>query len=141
MIITIPKGSWRSFLKKAKSAYPKEYLEVVCGHRTPTGFEVTKFVTVPHTTTGNADLHYDERDLDSIRLQTISAGDGDDVIGTIHTHTISSGDTSLSECDLTDAWRLGEHISGVVNLTKKDGKFIWATSWWVPALKVKAIFS
>ena len=127
---------WKSFIRRAKEAFPKEHCEALWGNATVDGFRVTKFAAMKtNAVSDNATVDYDE---DELQNQMVAAArEGFTFLGTIHTHPDKEFDTAASTFDHYAAAKDGERVMGVVVLYKNDkNKFIVKTDWWIPQPRI-----
>jgi hypothetical protein len=128
--------AWHGYMRRAKKAFPNEYVEALWGVPTVDSFRITDFVKLRAIGSKNHIECYD--DSTEIKRQILEAkAAGKEFLGTIHTHPSKAFDTAASTTDHHSAVQDGERIMGVVVLHKKGRRFISEVEWWFPQPKIE----
>lgn len=129
--IVAPRAALRQFRAECRRKYPKEHVGALFGHRAPDGsVMITRIAPVPHTST-NGHVDYDTGALQ--KSKTTAIKDGEEWLGTIHSHCyVASNPTCwhLSETDINSAIMDGETICGLVYVYARGRRS--DVSWYIP---------
>lgn len=135
--VVTSQDAWNGFLRRAKKAFPKEYMEVIWGVETVDSYRITDFKKIHTAKQTQRGLEYDDVTLEKLKWQ--AAQEGKEFLGTVHTHPRAEFDTSPSQEDHTHAVSGGEKVMGVVVIYKKNNRFVVETDWWFPQRKIEFI--
>jgi proteasome lid subunit RPN8/RPN11 len=123
--------AWLAFLRRAKSHFPKEYIEALWGNETVDSFRIVEFRKMRITATTPTTIDYD--DAEATRQRVLAGEEDLTFLGTIHTHPGKGYDTSPSQHDHIDAIKDGERVMGVVYIFQRPSKrFHIRVDWWFP---------
>lgn len=121
------------FRKKVILAYPKEYMETLWGKIEGSSVIITSFRPV-HQRASEESVQYTEGDA------VAHAGHGELYIGTCHSHP-DCQDATPSQEDWNTSFSSGEHMFGVMRVTKKsNGKFETQTEFWEPRPRISIVY-
>lgn len=131
MKVVTSQQAWNGFLRRAKTHFPKEYIEALWGAETIDAFRIVEFRKMKIDTTSSGKIDYSDEEV--VR-QKVLAGEEDMIfLGTVHTHPKKDADSSPSQHDHVEAVKDGERVMGVVYLYKKPSKrFDIKADWWFP---------
>lgn len=127
---------WKSFLRRAKAAFPNEHCEAVWGEETVDSFRVTDFKKMRLSATCKT-IEYDDIELKRQKWEAQEAGKK--FLGTVHTHPGKDYDSAPTAHDHHTAALDGERIMGVVLLYKNTAgtRYIIETNWWFPQRRLE----
>lgn len=132
--VVTTEAAWSGFMRRAKKAFPKEHVEALFGVATVDSFRITEFKKLSSSATKSK---LECTDATEIQALTVRAKkEGNEFLGTIHTHPSAEYDTAASTTDHHDGVRAGERIMGIVVLDKKGRKFTSDIEWWFPQPKI-----
>jgi proteasome lid subunit RPN8/RPN11 len=131
MKVVSSEKAWQGFLRRAKSHYPKEYVEALWGAETVDSFRVVEFRKMKLDVTTSGTIDYS--DEEATRQRVLAKEEHLNFLGTIHTHPRKDSDTSPSQHDHVEAVKDGERIMGVVYIFQRSSKrFCIRVDWWFP---------
>lgn len=128
--------SWAGFIRRAKRAFPREYIEALWGEETVDTFRITDFKHIKIDKSSHNSIDFN--DIEILRQKWLAEASGKVFLGTVHTHPSASYDTAPSQVDHHEGAKDGEKIIGVVVIYKKkdSNKFVVNTNWWFPQAKI-----
>ncbi len=132
--VLLDKRVLAGFRKRAKAAYPREYIVVMFGKITDDVAEVHVMLPLPHDATRNA-IDYDHDDIELLAEEVSCQGLV--FVGTCHTHPCMNTCSHPSETDHETGVRFHEPVMGVLWLRKVDGVMRSTFSLNIPRQPVK----
>lgn len=131
--IIVTKQAISSFRKAAIAAYPNEFLRTLWGRIQGETVQVSSLRDVSQIQT--------EQDVSCTIQDLMAPATGpEQYLGSLHSHPDTS-DATPSQTDWDDAFDTGEHIFGVMRVSKKaDGGFTTELKWWQPAPPIQTIY-
>lgn len=117
MKICVASDVLAGYRRRALRRYPREYMETIWGKVRDDRIDVCAFYPVDHTGTRNdcqyypSDLEAQKDDAEDVKLQ---------MIGTIHSHP--DGSSGPSGADIATANTDGDIVSGILQITRRNGR-------------------
>lgn len=124
--------AWEGFVRRAKRAFPNEYIEALWGEETVDSYRITDFKKVKITKQSAKAVEYDDAEIK--RQKWLAQKYNKIFLGTIHTHPRADLDTAPSAQDHNDGFKDSEKIMGVVVIykNKDNDRFVVEVAWWIP---------
>lgn len=137
--VSIDRRVLEGFRRRAKKAYPREFLEAMIGQATIHGeVLVHAFCAVPHEGTRDY-CNYDPADMCS--LEEEFAPQGLHVVGSIHSHPSMNTCVHPSDLDHATGVEHGEFVMGVLHVFKQNGVLRTRCHFSVPRKPLAVIVS
>lgn len=134
--VLVGETAWAGFLRRAKAAYPKEYIEAIWGVETIDAYRITDFKRIKVNRCTTRSIEYDEIELK--RQVHLAKKENKTYLGTVHTHPSPNFDSAGSRIDHHDSMK-EEKLMGIMVIYKKkdSNRFVTETDWWFPQRKIE----